>query len=270
MGYENQRSSNEFNKIKDDFLISFKLTIKNFLPFFTILLIGTVIFYALDISLRIVFYENLIYTMPPDSLNLIYSLIKLPSDAILHGFFGCSMGLAYDIISSGDEFAQIKNAIYYIREYWLKFFLFGFISNCFIYILRFIDPSVITLEISLLIRLFSAVWYIILSETNASLVSTSNLFTALKENFLILRKNFGRIIITFGLYYIVFLLPRSLTGAAYFFNEWPSYGFTAPLFMTIQVLTLIYIFIGFPIFAFLSLGIYNSEYRFKNIPQNNQ
>jgi hypothetical protein len=116
MGYENQRSSNVFSKIKEDFLISIKLTVKNFLPFFTILLIGSVIFFALDISLRIVFNEILVHSMPPDSLNLIYSLIKLPSDAILYGFFGCSMGLAYDIISSGDEFAQIKNSFYYIRE----------------------------------------------------------------------------------------------------------------------------------------------------------
>jgi len=263
MGYENQTSTSEFGKIKEDFQISFKLLLKNFLPFFTILLIGTVIFYAVDISLRIVFYENLVYTMPSDYLNLIFSLIKLPGDAILHGFFGCSMGLAYDIISSGDEFAQIKNSVYYIREYWLKFFLFGFISNCFTYVLRFINPGAITLEISLLIRLFAAVWYIILSETNASLVTTRNLLTALKENFIILRKNFGRIIITFGLYYMVFLLPRSLIGVQYMFYEWPSYGFTAPLFMIIQILTLVYIFIGFPIFAFLSLSIYNSEYRFK-------
>ena len=136
MGYENQRSSNEFGKIKEDFQISFKLTIKNFLPFFTILLIGTVIFYAIDISLRIAFYENLVHTIPSQYINLIYSLIKLPSDAILHGFFGCAMGLAYDIVSSGDEFAQIKNSFYYIREYWLKFFLFGFISNCFVYVLN--------------------------------------------------------------------------------------------------------------------------------------
>ena len=252
-------------KIKGDFQISFKLFRKNFLPFFIILLIGTVIYYAVNISLRIVFYENLIYTIPPEYISLIYSLIKLPSDALLLGFFGCSMGLAYDVISSGDEFAEIKSSIYYIREYWLKFFLFGFISNCFIYVFRFIDPGTLSLEILLFIRLFSAVLYITLSETNASLVSTGNLLTALQENFIILRKNFGRIVITFGLYFAVFLLPRSITGVLYTIYEWPSYGFTEPLYMTIQILTLIYIFIGFPIFAFLSLGIYNSEYRFKNI-----
>jgi hypothetical protein len=116
-----------------------------------------------------------------------------------------------------------------------------------------------------LTRLFAAVWYIVLSETNASLVSTSNLLTALKENFIILGKNFGRIIITFSLYYIIFLLPRTIIGVQYGFTEWPRYGLNAPLFMSIQYLTLVYIFIGFPIFAFLSLGIYNSEYRFKNI-----
>jgi len=104
-------------KIKEDFQISFKLFRKNFLPFFIILLIGTVIFYAVNASLRVAFYENLIYTIPPDYHNLIYSLIKLPSDSILHGYFGCSMGLAYDVISSGDEFAEIKSSIYYIREY---------------------------------------------------------------------------------------------------------------------------------------------------------
>ena len=196
MGYENLRSSNEFGKIKEDFLISFKLSMKNFLPFFVILLIGTVIFYAIDISLRIAFYENLVHTIPSEYINLIYSLIKLPSDAILHGFFGCAMGLAYDIISSGDEFAQIKNSIYYIREYWLKFFLFGFIANFLTHMLRLINPVYITEETCLKLsfeKKLPEINYITNGESFSIVIKFVHLFQRKKDvNTMYLTNHFNR------------------------------------------------------------------------------
>ena len=160
------RDSNPIRQTLSDFGISIKLLFQNFKPFFIVLLIGTIIYYGMDVFFRYYLFEKIIDSIPNDPTavinlhSLAYSLFKLPSDSFLFGFFGSAMGLGYDIMSSGDGFTEVRNSLYYIRKFWLKFFVFGFISNFIIYLLRLINPFYISDEISIVSRIFGAVWFV--------------------------------------------------------------------------------------------------------------
>ena len=106
-----------------DYKIALNLLKNNIRPFFIILLLGTVLFFSFDYLFYNVLFENfLVYQTFPQ--NISYGLIRIPADAIIFGFFGVSMGMGYDIMTLGDEFTQLRNSVYYIRKYWLKYFFF--------------------------------------------------------------------------------------------------------------------------------------------------
>jgi hypothetical protein len=239
-----------------DYKIALNLLKNNIRPFFIILLLGTVLFFSFDYLFYNILFENfLVYQTFPQ--NISYGLIRIPADAIIFGFFGVSMGMGYDIMTLGDEFAQLRNSVYYIRKYWLKYFFLSIILNWFIYLIRFLDPIEIGLELDLLIRFCSFCWFVSIAEAYPAILNRQSFIQALRDNFILLRNNFSRIFKTFSIYYAIFLLPRSiLTILSY------TYPFT-DLTIIIRILTIIYIIIGFPIFAFLSIGIYNSELKFK-------
>ena len=57
----------------------------------------------------------------------------------VHGLYGAILGMGYDIMGSGDEFARLRNYLYYLKKYWFTYFLLGFIVNVIVYLIPFMD-----------------------------------------------------------------------------------------------------------------------------------
>ena len=58
---------------------------------------------------------------------------------VINGFYGAIIGMGYDIMVSGDEFAQFRNLFHYIKKYWFKYFIIGFIVNLLVSLIPFFD-----------------------------------------------------------------------------------------------------------------------------------
>jgi len=127
--------------ILSDYKLSFTLIFQNFFPIFIVLAIGVVLNEGLDYLFLGVLFPELPfnqYGLPP---GLLYFLSNLPGDAIFYGFFGVCMGLCSDIMSSGDQFTQIKRFPYYLKKFWLKFFALGLVINFPFFSSNFILPT---------------------------------------------------------------------------------------------------------------------------------
>jgi len=250
-------------EIIKDYIFAFKLYKRNFLPFFIVLLVGSILYFSLEfLFCDYIFPRILPYNFVP--ANILYGLVRLPRDFVLYGFFGVAIGLGYEIMSSGDQFTEVRRSWYYIKKYWLKFATLSLILNWLGYFTVFILNGQLNIEVKLLLRFFSFFWFISISEAYAAVINRKKIIKALDDNFKILKRNFTRIFMVFSLYYIVFLLPRSIFGL--YLGYWVPVGseLHQSIGLIMKILTGVYILVGFPIFSFISIGIYNSELWFKD------
>jgi len=244
--------------IRSDYKLSFNLIYKNFFPIFIVLAIGVVLNEGLDyIFLKILFPELPFnsYGLPP---GLLYFLSNLPGDAIFYGFFGVCMGLCSDIMSSGDQFTQIKRFPYYLRKFWLKFFALGLVINFPFYLVYFIRESWVNPVLFITLWALSHFLYYFFVEINPALLVRAKFREAIKDDIYLIRTQFLRILITFGIITLVFSSPLIILKTL---EQFGSYSLSE--IDTIQLLYRIFyyfkIFIGNPLNAFLSIGIYNEN-----------
>ncbi|WP_371802728.1 hypothetical protein [Candidatus Lokiarchaeum ossiferum] len=243
--------------VKSDYKLSFSLFRENFRPFFIVLLIGFIVFKGIDHLLtRFVLPLILSNWFFVDPATIIFFFF-LPGDSIFFGFFGAAMGLGYDIMSSGDGFTEVRNSLFYIRKYWLKFFFFCFFFNIFTYWLLYLSFFTIPLHISIVFHGLSLIWVILFSNIFPALVHRDHFLPAFKDNFQILSQQFGRVIITYLPYYLIFVYFRSGINIYRNFFVLDTTDLYAFLSITTSILEILYVFVGFPIFAFLSLSMYN-------------
>ena len=246
--------------VKEDFKLSWSLFKENFRPFFIVLLIGFIIYKSLDHYLTKIVLPSIQWENVSIDPGLMLFLIFLPGDSIYFGFFGAAMGLGYDIMSSGDGFTEIRNSLYYIRKYWLKFFLFCFFFNIFSFWLLYMSYLPIPLFTSITFHLLNFIWVLFFSNVFPALVHRNSFSCAIKENFEILSRRFSRVILTYLPYYFVFSYIR--TGLVIFRNYlYMSVALFTSIRIVILLFELLYFFIGFPLFAFLSSIMYNDEIR---------
>lgn len=257
-------SSSDIKQFKyEDLKLSFTLFKENFYPIIMVGLIGSGLYYLVDFIVDDFIFPLILW----DNYQvlgqiIIYNLFKLPQQGLLYGFFGAIMGMVRDVMGSGDGFTQIQNFFGYIAKYWGKFFLLSVIVNIFTYVQRFSGQEIQNFNLSLIFRIISFFWFIILVETSPALVDTKKIFPALKENFNILRKFSKRIFVTFSLYYVIFLLPLSICFFLHYY-VFPADGPSVNILSIIEILFyLFYILIGLPIDAFLATSIYN-DYKFQ-------
>ncbi|MHA1674802.1 MAG: hypothetical protein ACTSYI_14400 [Promethearchaeota archaeon] len=261
-----QSKNRSFNVIAD-YKLSFSLFRENIRPFFIVLLIGFLIYKSLDHLLIKIILPTVLWDKLPFDPEIMLFLLYLPGDSIFFGFFGAVMGLGWDIMSSGDGFTEIRNSLYYIRKYWLKFFFFCFFFNIFSYSLLYLSVGPIYLKTDIILHIVNYTWVLLLSNVFPALVHRNSFIPAIKENFQILIRRFGRVIFTYLPYYCCFVYIRSimLIYRNHFLHS------TSTTYKTITYISfgweVLYYFIGFPIFAFLSLIMYNDEIRSKEISE---
>ena len=250
--------------ILSDYKLSFTLIYKNFFPIFIVLAIGVVLNEILDYYLVDVLYPDLLSHQYVFSPELLYLLCNLPGDAIFYGFFGVCMGLCSEIMSSGDQFTQIKRFPYYLRKYWLKFFALCLVINFPFYLVYVIRESWVNPVLFVTLWALSHFLYYFLVEINPALIARSNFREAIKDNILLLKSQFLRILITFGIISLVFSSPLIILKSLEQFGSF-SHAEIETLQLLHRIFNYIKIFIGHPLNAFLSIGIYNENIMFPTL-----
>lgn len=251
------------DNVKANFKLSLSLFKENFRPFFIVLLIGYIIFKGIDHFLTRMVLPNIQWGELQIDPALMLFLLYLPGDSIFFGFFGAAMGLGYDVMSSGDGFTEVRNSLYYIRKYWFQFFLFCFFFNIFTYWLLYLSIFLIPFHTTIVFHVLTYIWVIIFSNIFPALVHRNRFFLSFKDNFKILSRQFTRVLATYGPYYFLFSSIR--WGINIYRNYFvpDGTGLYSFLSISISILEIFYIFVGFPIFSFLSLNMYNDVIRSK-------
>ncbi len=283
-----------FTETKKDFKNSWQLFKENYKAF-----ISTEFFAFLSfISIEIIMFSliGLIYYLVPSlsledfwfifpqnfNISFIFRFITIfVALIILFAFLNCQNGLAYDIMSSGEMFAEFKSSFTYFRRYWWQYFvltiliLMGWFLGMIIFDFdhnNMQSPQTITLDafqIGWLIIsfLFFFIWFVTFINTLPSITAQGSLKHSFIENFRILRKNAKRLLTTWGIFFLIFFItPFTVSFITIIFL--PS--LTSP-FLILFLLGLFISFlaiIGFPMLSLIATGIYNNvEFeRFKPFP----
>jgi len=262
-------SSTRKYSILSDYRLSFTLFFQNFFPIIIVLAIGVILNEILDYYLVDILFPRLNFRPYEFPSTLLYLLFNLPGDAIFYGFFGVCMGLCSDIMSSGDQFTQIKRFPYYLRKYWFKFIALGLVINFPTYLTYLIQETWVNPV------LFIALWavahfiYYLLVEINPALIVRSNFREAIKDNIFILKSQFLRILITFGIITLVFSSPLIILRSLEFFGSY-SQAEIERIQLLYRIFNYIKISIGHPLNAFLSIGIYNENIVFPTLQNQNK
>ena len=250
--------------ILSDYKLSFTLIFQNYFPIFIVLAIGVVLNEILDYLFLDILFPGLPYYQYGFPPGLLYFLCNLPGDAIFYGFFGVCMGLCSEIMSSGDQFTQIKRFPYYLRNYWLKFFALGLVINFPSYLTYFIRESWVNPVLFITLWALSHFVYYFLVEINPALIVRSNFREAIKDDIFLLKSQFLRILITFGIISLVFSTPLIILKSL---EQFGSYSLEEIELLQLlhRIFYYIKIFIGHPLNAFLSIGIYNENIVFPTL-----
>ena len=264
MDANSEPSSTRKYSIRSDYKLSFSLIYKNFFPIFVVLAIGVVLNEILDYLFLDVLFPELPFNQYGLPAGLLYFLSNLPGDAIFYGFFGVCMGLCSDIMSSGDQFTQIRRFPYYLRKFWLKFFALGLVINFPFYLAYFIRASWVDPVLFITLWACSHFVYYFLVEINPALIVRSNFRDAIKDDIYLLKSQFLRILITFGIITLVFSSPLIILRSLEQFGSY-SQAEIDVIHLLQRIFNYIKIFIGNPLNAFLSIGIYNENIVFPTL-----
>ncbi len=211
-----------------DIKLSWHLLKKNFKYY------GRISFFSFIGTLIIIFIILIIYHFMLSSINgvvngwVINSLyrsipILVPLGFLLFwAFYESGYGLTYDIMSTGDDFAESKGGFYYFQNFWWQNILIAFITNfsTLFIIFPIIDLNRLTelgeVVYFIIIICVNFIFYLVFFFVLPSLTAKGSLSKAFEENFMILRKNPKRIFISTFLLYIIFEVPIGILLVFYF------------------------------------------------------
>ena len=286
---QTNKKSSTFSETKKDFKIAWQLLRGNYKAF-----IGTETFAGLAFILTLFVLGSILMlivaVIPSISLSDFFDrvsdnfgismvfrmLIGLIAISIFYAFLNSQHGLAYDIMSSGEMFAEFKNSFTYFKRFWWQYPLLSFalfILNGLLSVAFRMDDSgppfhnitidfvQILLIIGELILFF--IWFIIFIQTFPSLTSQGNFKQSFIESVRIIKSNPKRIISTWGTYFLIFVVPLITLGILA-----EVFGFIF-LYVIFGIAFILIMILGFPMLALISCGIYNNvEFqRFKLDPE---
>jgi hypothetical protein len=186
---------------------------RNFWKFFIVGLAGAIIVNLTIWATQLYFEGKLGLPVPANTLNrkLLNFATRMIIAMIMNGFIGAIIGMGYDIMGSGDEFAQLRQIFYYIRKYWFKFFLIGFVVNVLVYAIPFLDflydtPDQFIL-LNYIVHALQILIYIFFYIFNPSIIFYPNFSEALKNTIAMFKKYFGRIVCSYFIYITIFFVP---------------------------------------------------------------
>ncbi len=261
----------------------------NFKNFFLVGLLASFFLNLIEWLSDLYFEENLGLPVP-EMGTLSYKLVALGIRLLIGfftmGFYGAILGMGYDIMSSGDEYAPVAHFFYYLRKYWIQFFIFGLIINLSVYLLipftSYKTPWNLYISLNYFAHGIQFIIYFFFYLLNPTVMFYSNMQTTITHTRQKLKKEFWLILLAYLIYYILFVLPLltkkfisfeiqsqmaannglfdgSLFGIKMSFSEYELTRFTR----TFDFIFWFWRFIvGFPFLSIVSLRI-NNEYIYK-------
>ncbi len=200
---------------------------------------------------------------------------------ILTTFINCQTGLAFDVMSSGEMFAEFRSAFGYFRQHWWKYILITFLMGGLGLSINagslFRQPGFpgsfpstdmgFGFVVILVAVAIGFLWHCLIVQSLASINSQGSFIRSIRESFRIFRANPKRVLSTWGLYYLLFIVPSFIFELflGIFNPPLEELGFIMGNFFLIYAL--IVIFIGLPMRALLVTGLYNNI-EFKRFPTN--
>jgi hypothetical protein len=279
--------SKEKNKPSEtitDFKISWQLFKENYKAFIAtevFAFLALIIFYLLFLTIVVIVFAALPNFTPADLIPrfpeyrkapfILTSVISVLAYLVVSGFLYCQFGLAYDIISSGDMFTEFKKAFSYFKEHWWKYILLTFVTGFGFFLpdRRGISESPLPLRnifekwffLLVIIRFFILFFLLVLfSGTLPSVTAQGSLKNSFIESFRIVKKDYKRLLSTWGIYFLTFSGPVFILSLIMAIIIPSIIGtFWLPIFSVLLLLAYLYkLFIGFPFLSLIATRIYNS------------
>ena len=272
--------------IRDDFYISWKMLKDNYKAFLATEIFAFLTYISAVILSLIVIV--IIYLIIPSenfegiriliirgkiSTNILSVFVMVTSSTLLTGLLYCQYGLAYDIMSSGDMFTRFVSSFHYFKRFWWQYLLLALANSVnllifvFSEIIDIANPGYKILADTGIMLAQYGIMFLFLLIFNCilpSLTAQGKLKNSFVEVYRILKKNFKRLVKTWLVYFVVFILPIAVTSLIvleleYFYWE-QTWGkiIVALLFCLRLLFSFIFFFIGFPIKSLIATRIYNS------------
>jgi hypothetical protein len=254
-----------------DIVLSWQYLKKNLKPFvgisifaFTATFLASIIVSVITVSVFIKVYGETAVELELYSSTLSFIMLPLVL-IIIWGFYGSGYGLAYDIMSSGDEFTRSTSAFIYFSKYWWQYILLSLISNgsAFLIIFPFVDFDQIGIFWEIMfymgVNLFSTLLNYLFFLTFPSLTAQGSFGKCFKENFQILKEHPKRVGKSILLLYLVFYLPVMIINSAYYIIQDRLQGPMAIILPIIMIISTIFAYaIVNPMWNLVATRMYNS------------
>ncbi len=177
---------------------------------------------------------------------------------IFFGFLNCQFGLAHEIMSSGEMYAEFKSSFGYFKKFWWQYPVLTFVimSATILMPLNFrFDIFLVnnSLVFALLVAIIFFLWFIIFISTLPSVTFQGNFKHAFIESFRMVKGDFKRLVSTWGIFFLVFFAPGFLIMImSALSSSWIFY------YVLSFVYTIILAFVGFPFMSLLATGLYKN------------
>lgn len=247
----------------EDVKIGLRIFRDNILAYFAVMAFIVASIFLITAFLLITFVFGLLLSfldtqLPNDVGILILIFVPLITFFVLiiaiffSAFNGTLYGLSYDIMSSGDLYTEFKHAFTYFRKFWLKYLiisLFALVIAMSYYLLLLPGDQTLLLILIILVDYLSLMY---ITGLYTSVTAKGSLKNAIFESEKLLIKDFRRIALTIGIYYIIFRFPYIL------FFSLLKQDIGAFLIGNMMIFGIVS-FLGTPILTIFATRIYNTN-----------
>ncbi|UYP48707.1 hypothetical protein NEF87_004992 [Candidatus Lokiarchaeum ossiferum] len=193
--------------------------------------------------------------------HIVRSGIMLVCMWIFFGFLNCQFGLAHEIMSSGEMYAEFKSSFGYFKKNWWQYPILNFTIMAIggmlpmsfrLEIYQNIESSFFTFLYLFVQCMVFFLWFITFISTLPSITFQCNFRHAFIESFRIIKNNFRRLVSTWGVFFTIFILPGLLVTilTSVYFTWW---------ILTLNIIYILWLsLIGFPLMSLLATGLYKN------------
>jgi hypothetical protein len=283
---ENEQKKTEkksLNEAKMDLKVSWELYKENWKTFigfqlFTIVSAMLILFASIFIMIILIFsISNVLNTEFPSQVFMTVGVVSaIPNFALILILGGCLYGLGYDLICSGDEYTEIKNAVGYFAHYWWQYFIIGMIQGIFTFlwslsltyteIQNSVDSTTIltTTDMNYLLSMvflvvFSQMWFYLFGMLMPSVTATGSIKKAFKENFIIIKTEGKRMLYVFLFYMLISTVPTGIILTFFYDRSVDLADYNLLNDFPMIIVTAFNLFVVNPLIALSLTRIYNTS-----------
>ena len=194
---KNENGFSLWEEVKLDYVFSWKLLKQNYKAFFLteIFAIGITIFFVISLALVLTFSNIKLNTLDQTIIGIIFIAFVFSYNI----FISCQYGLAYDIFSSGNMYAEFRGSFKYFRHYWWQYLIIGILKSLF----NLPNSFNLIWFFDFFVQIFILMMY-------PSITDKGLIFISIKDSLFIYMKNIKRIVLSLGIFYFLFNFPQTM------------------------------------------------------------